>query len=472
MGETMGTHEPEQDGNLEIEVGPLRSPSSEAPSVVSDASRSLFASAHARRSQLRRGIAVTGALVVVLVGLVMTIIPTREALRGIVFGPTPTATAPVPLGEDKLYISLNPGWGTVTLDDKKLSHLPMVGVEQPLRLTRGGHVLRWMSPPIIDYACRLTVPSLAGDTCPLQTGILPGNKGLASTITLQLSLTLLTPGYRKTLLAAIQTALDSQQSSDIIQSGEHYRGASPAIATEPLKATLRFLSDAENSQAQCPDINSGPGVNCMMNGDCRELCTAPWQTPQNASVSLFQAYIIAHASWRITTLDGRIIVKDQPDASGLGFLGDNENPVPISIGWSGSQWKVTTTFGVGGASDHFNAPGCRAVQDDIDFQVIVPPELPGSAGGGVGVGWMYIQGDPSASGCLAAALPITMQGMPDTSPQGLSEAGLILYRFGISLAANPAAHRYWPWMPVADAYEQAIARALAQKLPGATGMGH
>ena len=124
-------------------------------------------------------------LVVTLVALTLTIAPTREALLGVVLGPTPTATMPVPAGEDNLYVSLVPQWGAVTLDGKTLSHLPVEGIDQPFHLARGVHVIRWRFPPIIDFSCRLTVPTALGDTCPLRVGILPGKKGIASVVSLQ-----------------------------------------------------------------------------------------------------------------------------------------------------------------------------------------------------------------------------------------------------------------------------------------------
>jgi hypothetical protein len=35
-----------------------------------------------------------------------------------------------------------------------------------------------------------------------------------------------------------------------------------------------------------------------------------------------------------------------------------------------------------------------------------------------------------------------------------------LFRFGVVLAANTVAHQLWPYLPVADAYEQGIAQRL------------
>jgi hypothetical protein len=39
-----------------------------------------------------------------------------------------------------------------------------------------------------------------------------------------------------------------------------------------------------------------------------------------------------------------------------------------------------------------------------------------------------------------------------------------LYRFGVFLAANDVAHKYWPTMPFANASEQQLAQQLATTL--------
>jgi hypothetical protein len=478
MGSAMGIHDPEQGDDLQIEVSSLQpSSATSQPSDKLSAAQPLFAPRRSRLAQRRRGIIVTCVLVVTLVALTLTIAPTREALLGVVLGPTPTATMPVPAGEDNLYVSISPHWGAVTLDGKPLAHLPVEGIDQPFHLARGVHVIRWRFPPIIDISCRLTVPTKLGDNCPLRVGIQPGKKGVASVVTLQMSLKTVVPAYRSTLAAAIQAALDARQSSEVVRAGESYlsytaRGLATVVATQPLRATLSFVSDAENQQAQCSALNVGPGTNCMMNGDCREICTAPWQTPPTSADSVWQAYVVASPEWSYATLGGRVVADHLPDIGGqLQFLGSDEHPMPITIGWDGSEWQVRANFDSVVAGSPFGEPVCMTAQDEVEYQGIYPPELPGQSSGGAGVMWLYVPGVPSAVGCLAAALPENAQGTPDTSAHGMAVVGLILHRFGVPVAANAAAHHYWPELPVADAYEQALAQQLAQKLPAVAGAG-
>lgn len=453
----------DKDNNLEIEVGPIHHSRTEIPAgMSSDTAHQLPLPARLRYARLRRSLGVGGLVIVLLLTLAVSLAPTRDAMHAAIFGPTATATEPLRLGQDNLYISLSPDWGTVSLDGKTLSHLPVEGVEQPLRLTRGSHLLHWVYEPVIDYSCRLSVPSVESDTCPIGVGILPGKKGVASSVDLRLSLLALKPNYASALANAIQAALDTHMSRDVIRTGERYWGArqlnGPVTAQQPLNATLHVVSDLGNENARCAAIQSGPGENCTMNGDCREICTAPWQTPQHVPANgLWQAFIIAHSIWHITTPDGQVITPEQPDIGGqLQFLGQDEHPMPVGIGWNGVQWTVTAEFD-GAAMTETGDPACSTARDEVAFQPFNPP-------GDQNYQWFYLAGAPSALGCLAADIPLDTQGTPVVGGIGQSLPALVLHRFGVALAANAIAHDTWPFLPVADAYEQALAQSLYRRL--------
>jgi hypothetical protein len=458
----MGIHNPEQDDDLQIEVSSLQSkPATSEPSAEPVTAQPLFAPRRSRLAQRRRGIIVAGVLVVTLVALTLTIAPTRGALFGAVLGPTPTSTSPVRAGEDNLYIALVPQWGAVTLDGRTLSRLPVEGIDQPFHLARGGHTIRWRFPPIFDISCRLTVPTASDDTCPLQVGILPGKKGIASVVSLQLSLANLTPAYHISLLSAVRAALDARESSEIVRTGESYvdlsdSGAS-VVATQPLRATLSFVSDAENPVAQCDAIDSGLGADCNMNGDCRELCAAPWRSPPTSWGGPWQSYVVAHEEWSYSTLQGRIVAEHQPDIGGaLRFLGNSSFPVPVTINWDGSNWNVNANSGGGGSSAPLPDLTCASAWATIQFQLLSPPT---QAGWGAATTY-YVPGDPPAVGCLLAVTA------PGRAPV------LMLHRFGVLLAASAATPcAMSPCLPVPDVYEQALAQHLAQKLPAEAGAG-
>ena len=457
----MGYDEAEPDGALEIEVGPLHQPVSQpAPADVKpDAGRPLLAPMRTRREHLRRGVVVTVGLLFVLVALVLSITPTRAVLFGGVLGPTPTATERISAGEDSLYITLDPNWGAVSLDNHILARLPAEGVDQPLRLSRGRHTIHWRFPPILDYSCRLNVPSSPTDNCLTRTGIQPGKKGIASVVMLQLSLLMLEPTYRHSLIVAMQAAFDAQQSSDIVRPGEVYRSDNAAwgfdvVTThQPLRAALRFVSDAEDHTLTCPAIDSGPGEGCMMIGDCLELCAAPWQTSIPPPGAAYQAYIVAHPTWRYTTLDGRVVADNAPDydvqQGDVWYEIFDERPTPVDITWDGANWRVNALVS-GEAQDELPNPVCAATQDDIAFGYLSPP----SSGGWQATTMAYIPSNPGAAGCLLV-VSVTAQ-----------EPLLLLHRFGVLLAASDsAAYSFGHVLPMADAYEQALARKLAQQNP-------
>lgn len=458
----MGNDESERDSNLHIEVSPLRTPASSALTEGATPGTPLLAPRRTQRERLRRSMAVTAGLVIILVALVLSIAPTREALYGLVSGPTPTATDPVTAGEDSLYVTINPGWGAVSLDNHTLSQLPAEGIDQPLRLSRGRHSIHWRFPPIVDYSCHLTVPSAPGDSCPTRTGIQPGKKGIASVVTLQLALPMLAPAYRHTLLVAIQAAFDAKQSSDIVRPGEVYRGDDAAsgypvvVAKQSLRATLRFVSDADNQGVSCPAITSDPGEDCMMNGDCRELCTAPWQDSLAATGDTYQAYIVAHPAWRYTTLDGRVVADNAPDFDVQGAEQStgtvwNESgddlPTPITISWDGSAWKVSASVGVRSPFSSLPDITCVSAWAEIQFSFLSPP----TSAGWPAVTTTSIPGNPVGEGCLLVLTAPTLNPL------------FLLHRFGVMLAVNNEAQSLGQNLPIADAYERAIAQTLARQ---------
>lgn len=85
-----------------------------------------------------------------------------------------------------------------------------------------------------------------------------------------------------------------------------------------------------------------------------------------------------------------------------------------------------------------------------------PPATPGIA-----VQWGVFAGSNHDDGCLGAASPDYNYNFQIIPPQ----SALFLYRCGILIAVNPLAHRYFPDLPVADAYEQGIAQSIATSYP-------
>jgi hypothetical protein len=140
----------------------------------------------------------------------------------------------------------------------------------------------------------------------------------------------------------------------------------------------------------------------------------------------------------------------------------DERPTPIDISWDGADWHASAPISGEIQPTDLPNPVCATTQDEINYQEVNPPELPD----GSQFRWEYIPGDPAALGCLAVVVPENIAGTPTADLSDVATSGFVLlHRFGVMLAANAATHRYWPFLPLADAYEQALARTLAQQNP-------
>lgn len=103
-----------------------------------------------------------------------------------------------------------------------------------------------------------------------------------------------------------------------------------------------------------------------------------------------------------------------------------------------------------------NNPACIAMQALMESFVLTDNFSTETVNGQNDLlSWQYLAGKNSATGCLAKGSLLNNYTPVPTLP-----APQLLYRFGVLLAANPAAHRYWPDLPVANSYEQGIAKQL------------
>jgi hypothetical protein len=55
---------------------------------------------------------------------------------------------------------------------------------------------------------------------------------------------------------------------------------------------------------------------------------------------------------------------------------------------------------------------------------------------------------------------ITLQLKPASTPLSLEPVAYCLHRFGVFIAVNDVAHKYWPNMPQADTYEVQLTHQL------------
>lgn len=387
----------------------------------------------------------------------------RSVITGL-FRPTPT---PSPSGEsDFFYVQGNPPWGQLFIDGHRIARLPLVG-EPPLHLQRGMHVLRWQASPFEPVSCTISVPGYSADTCLIHA--VPVNAKISAwLITFNVSLANLPASQRAALTQSVQATLDAMQSTDTVRPGELYAVASPgacrsvgpvrnctATAQEPLRATLSFALDTQVSHnAQC--ISAGLSNGCFFQQqDCRLFCAFPaplFHAPPAFSTG-WNVFVVVRSSWTYALPDGQIIVRDQPD-SFLDFEQGNEYFMAMQLRWNATGWQVAHE-----QLPFLSSPTCTEVENEVDMgdflgDVALPFPLT----------WNFVANTTQSVGCLAVA-SATQQTNTTPPPSTYPLPGAYcLQRFGVLLAANATAHRYWPYLPLADSYEQNLAHQLAIQL--------
>ncbi len=369
--------------------------------------------------------------------------------------PTPTLAA----GSNLFYIETSPAWGSISIDGRMLSHLPDRQSDKPLMLLAGLHQVVWHADPFPLQQCVLIVPvdvmethCLSGNTTPV-----PGHPGLkVFLLTFAASTLMLTEAQRASLFQAAQTTLNSVQSTETVQPGEQYVDLQAshfiATATQPLRATLRFQLDTNaGSMAPCQSEFTNLFNVCAVQGqDCHLFCGGgegpPVLLAAKQRISWF-VFAALRFTWEYSTLSGQVVARgqlDSPDNSGAEYL------VTLSLAWDGSSWNVRVPSLLAGPTC---AAASASIRQNMDFQ----SEGPNS---NMLIQWEFASGSNNAVGCLAEAFPLSAflsTPAPTFNPKPLA---FCVYRFGIFLAVDNAAHRYWPSLPLADASEQSIARRL------------
>lgn len=89
----------------------------------------------------------------------------------------PANAAPFIIDTTHFYIQFSTSWRQVLLDGQPLLHVPIPGVDSPLWIAPGHHLVMWQTGDHQMYSCTITVPPSLTDTCdyngpePLRNGI-------------------------------------------------------------------------------------------------------------------------------------------------------------------------------------------------------------------------------------------------------------------------------------------------------------
>lgn len=411
----------------------------------------------------QRIVRVVGPAIVIIVALLLilnSIVPTHSLL-GLLAGPTPGATATFVPNIDHFYLDAGPPWGKLTLDGQPLTFSTL----EPVQLARGHHQFVWQASPFQPIRCTLSVPIAKTDTCKHLT-IATQVNGAASTaqeVTFYDTLNMLSSTQQTALIQAAQAALDSAQSTTTVQSGEqfvHFVGSHTTdIATQPLHAILHFslsVGDptlenaicASHYSSECDSLYSFQSQDVTQN--CDWFCTDPGSYTTFTVPNYWQTIVIAHEYWDFVTLDGHTIATNQPDTTH--DLTNSAHLLFLNIIWDGSHWQAT--FDALQASG-YNSLGCLAANNELNA---IPQPV-----GVISLGFSATPATVPADGCLEIIQLTTAS--PSSSVPVSPPQALCLYRFGVMLAANALAHRYWPSIPIANPNEQSLAKHLAATQP-------
>lgn len=431
--------------------------------------------------QRRLQMIITASIVVLAVLVILgSTASVRELVRGVFVRPAPTPVPTLAPGADLFYVQGSPPWGHLTIDGHEVAHLPQISVDPPLRLSRGQHTLVWQAEPFQAQSCTVSIPSrYAMDTCSYKATAQLNSGLIAWLITFSVSLATLPGEQRTALIQVARAAIDTQQSTDTVQPGELYAlspqdpACKPSFpeplcyvtAKQPMKATLSFQLDTD---AAANEACAGPQPGCtFVYQNCHLFCTgSAAESPASQQWDVFAAVRVA---WEFATLDGRILARDVPDDSlwdsAFGQVND-ESLMLLRITWDSLGWHVTSPSDASVQNAGFLNPICGAAQVGVQLLVLQPPA--DASGTPVYPQWQFASGPLPAAGCLAVGTPqenAFTTPTPSTSPL---LTAYCLHRFGVFLAANDIAHRFWPSLPVADAYEQGLAHQFAALIGGSS----
>jgi hypothetical protein len=484
----MSDVESEQTQNdFEIEISHV-----DKPDVADNSSKPVRPSASPLSSPRRRRLqlTITAAIVILTVILIMaTTAPVRELVRGAFIHPALTPTPSLFPGVDLFYIQGTPPWGHLSIDGHSIARLPRISIDPPFRLTRGQHMLVWSAEPFQAQRCTVSIPARYGtDTCFYKKTATANSELAAWVITFSESLVTLSGDLRIALIQAAQAALDAQPLTDTVQPGELYAlppqnpACQPAqvelqcyaTAKQPLKATLSFQVDTDAvANAFC----AGPQPSCtFLYQNCHLFCTG--SALVSSASQEWNVIAPVRSLWKFTTLEGRILVSDVPDnifGDSITGQSNDEALLELSVTWENLEWHVAVLSSASVQNTDFDPliantqnsiflnPTCGSTQDEVG-----PLEPPADANGPLYLQWQFMTGLLPAPGCLAVGTPRQVEGITPTPTYSPPFVAYCLHRFGVLLAANNMAHHSWPYLPLADAYEQHMAKQLAALIPGSS----
>lgn len=426
-------------------------------------------SLHMTARQRTIGTALTVLLFVLVTGaFLQSSADIRSVLTHILFSPQ----SPVSPAGLSFYMQGNPDWGRMLVDGRVIAHLPAPVHDQPLVLAVGPHTIIWQVAPFYPQTCRLMVINATTVSGPCLTNsevsvhVVPGSKALV--ISFFASLNDVPAGERRTLVQQIQQALAGYETSEAVHSGEAYAASEQQIAADPALCHAVAHLALCYTRARQPlwahvhvQMDSGTSHDdpclvtdqCAFSGqDCRVLCEDPTVVYGSRPVDGWSVAAVVRLSWSYATLAGLQIARDQPISAVRGTQGYQLVSVHItrvSQTWRVSPFPHTSNSG---STD----PLCSQAVQDIGELTDV------SSGNQDMLVQDLLPAQRAAQGCLVVLTTSPGTVLNPETPAPAPQTHLVascLVRFGVILAVNQVAHQQWPFLPVGDAFENALAQA-------------
>jgi len=404
-------------------------------------------------SKRRRGLraAIVTSIVLLAVVIVVATNSTAHSSLYTVFGfPTPVPS-PTPLpGGDILYLEHGAPWGVVTLDGKKSEFAHLGTTISWIKIPRGRHTIAVTQAPFPPLRCVISYPAATNDSCPLfspldnqgqplgaqghgiEIGSDPNFAGGVRFIDLGARFSMLPQDAQDALVVAVGAELAPPSIPVTLQPGDHYLrdDGTVAVAHTTLQATFipTLLSPANSiaSDSQsCVSFCDISGVGLGGGGT--------W----DIMVSML-------GSWRITTADGQVIAQHAPMFVSDPLYQDMAPSTQAVMGilWTG-KWQVSTRNRYG----YDFSSVCQMAQNMVGLYI-----------NNSQLSILGMNAQPGRTPEQGCALSIPLNDTNTSNPP------YILYRFGVLLAANDAAHRAFPSLPVASPAERAATQQILGQL--------
>jgi hypothetical protein len=355
----------------------------------------------------------------------------------------PTQTPLVRLGPDSVQVLHGAPWGTLRLDGQSAATLgislaPRIPDEAApaFTLRAGQHTLEYTAEPFPPLRCQISQPASASDTCPLYDPppkYPVQNQNGSRILDVGATLDHLTASQLTALQQAAQVQLSALAAVPAsLAQGERYLGADgrAAVAPQPWTATPQFALNADSK-------DEGPWAG----QPCVTLCETYPGAALDATVWTIVAHVIV--TWRYAQADGTLALDRAPAAQPERHQHIRQ---PLAVRWNGS-WQVSVTP----ASARIPTPLCAVATSLLNEQLAPSSAAPEAAG----YAWYGLSPRNSADGCLL----LGGSSIATAPPTGATVN--VLYRFGLVYAANDAAHRLFPGLPLVDAHGQAVASEIA-----------